>query len=57
MKLNRINKVNDISLLAKWKGISSGRAAYVKNHRGCGRKNSGKNLQRSKALQLAMDAR
>src|ERR1700681_1492888 len=57
MNLERINKMNHISALAKWKGVGSRRTADVKNHCGCGWKNSGKNLQRSKPFQLAIDAR
>jgi hypothetical protein len=57
MNLNGINEVNHISSLAKGKGVGSGRTADVKNHCGCGRKSSSKNLQRSKPFQLATGTR
>jgi hypothetical protein len=57
MNLNGINEVNHISSLAEWKSIGSSRTADVKNHCGCGRKSSGKNLQRSKPFQFTMGAR
>jgi hypothetical protein len=57
MNVNGIDEMNHISSLAKWKGVGSRRTADVKNQCGCGRKSSGKNLQRSEPFQFAMGTR
>jgi len=56
MNLDGINEVNYIPSLAERKGIGSGGTTDVKNHCRRGRKNSRKDLQRSKLFQFAVGA-